>query len=348
MEVFAGFTEHADVNAGKVIDEIERQGRLDNTLIFYIWGDNGSSSEGLNGTISEQLAQNGIPTTISQHIEALEGARRPGCAGRPEDRQHVPRRLGLGRQHAVPGHQADGRLLRRHAPADGRGLAQAHQGRRDAAAAVPPRDRHRADDLRADEDHAAARRQRLRAGPDPRRQHGLHASATPRRRARARRSSSTSWPAAASTTTAGSPARRARASPGSAASQGHQGMVAADRQVGAVPPRPGLEPGQGPRRSEPEEARGDEGAVHRRIDEEQEPADRRRPVVDRAVPSGGCAGLAADRMDLRLPHHAHAGIRGAQARQEQQPASRWRWTCRPTPTACSMRWPAFPAASPPT
>ena len=72
MEVFAGFTEHADYNAGRVIDEIQREGKLDNTLIFYIWGDNGSSSEGLNGTISEQLAQNGIPTKISQHIDALK------------------------------------------------------------------------------------------------------------------------------------------------------------------------------------------------------------------------------------------------------------------------------------
>jgi arylsulfatase len=72
MEVFAGFTEHADYNAGRVIAEIERQGRLDNTIIFYIWGDNGSSAEGLNGTISEQLAQNGIPTTIPQHLEALK------------------------------------------------------------------------------------------------------------------------------------------------------------------------------------------------------------------------------------------------------------------------------------
>ena len=71
MEVFAGFTEHADYNAGRIIDEIEKQGKLDNTLIFYIWGDNGSSSEGLYGTISEQLAQNGIPTKISQHITAL-------------------------------------------------------------------------------------------------------------------------------------------------------------------------------------------------------------------------------------------------------------------------------------
>ena len=72
MEVFAGFTEHADYNAGRIISEIERQGRLDNTLIFYIWGDNDSSSEGLNGTISEQLAQNGIPTTIAQHLAALD------------------------------------------------------------------------------------------------------------------------------------------------------------------------------------------------------------------------------------------------------------------------------------
>ena len=71
MEIFAGFAEHADYNAGKVIDEIEREGKLNNTLIFYIWGDNGSSSEGLNGTISEQLAQNGIPTKISEHIAAL-------------------------------------------------------------------------------------------------------------------------------------------------------------------------------------------------------------------------------------------------------------------------------------
>ena len=72
MEVFAGFTEHADAQVGRIIDELEQQGRLDNTLVLYIWGDNGSSSEGLYGTISEQLAQNGITTKISQHLDALE------------------------------------------------------------------------------------------------------------------------------------------------------------------------------------------------------------------------------------------------------------------------------------
>lgn len=72
MEVFAGFTEHADYNAGRVIAEIDRLGYGQNTLVFYIWGDNGSSAEGQNGTISELLAQNGIPSTISQHLKALD------------------------------------------------------------------------------------------------------------------------------------------------------------------------------------------------------------------------------------------------------------------------------------
>jgi arylsulfatase A-like enzyme len=72
MEVAAGYAEHADVQAGRVIGEIERLGLADNTLIFYIWGGNGSSGEGQNGTISELLAQNGIPTTLDMHIQALE------------------------------------------------------------------------------------------------------------------------------------------------------------------------------------------------------------------------------------------------------------------------------------
>jgi arylsulfatase len=72
MEVYAGFTEHVDAQVGRVVDEVERLGYGDNTLIFYIWGDNGASAEGQAGTISEMLAQNGIPTKIEQHLEALD------------------------------------------------------------------------------------------------------------------------------------------------------------------------------------------------------------------------------------------------------------------------------------
>jgi arylsulfatase A-like enzyme len=73
MEVFGGFVEHVDTQLGKVVDELDRLGIRDNTIVMYIFGDNGSSAEGQNGTISELLAQNQIPNTIDQHLKALEG-----------------------------------------------------------------------------------------------------------------------------------------------------------------------------------------------------------------------------------------------------------------------------------
>ena len=72
MEVAAGFAEHVDTQVGRLVDELDRLGYGENTLIFYIWGDNGSSAEGQNGTIGEFLAQNAIPTTVPMHIQALE------------------------------------------------------------------------------------------------------------------------------------------------------------------------------------------------------------------------------------------------------------------------------------
>ncbi len=72
MEVFAGMTEQADTEAGRIVAELDRQGLRDNTLIFYIFGDNGASAEGQGGTVSELLAQNNIPSTIDQHIAAVE------------------------------------------------------------------------------------------------------------------------------------------------------------------------------------------------------------------------------------------------------------------------------------
>ena len=71
MELYAGFCEHTDAQVGKVVDYLDRTGQRENTLIFYIWGDNGSSAEGQNGSISELLAQNQIPNTITQQIKAL-------------------------------------------------------------------------------------------------------------------------------------------------------------------------------------------------------------------------------------------------------------------------------------
>lgn len=72
MEIYAGFLEHTDVQYGKIVDELEAQGILDNTLILYVFSDNGPSAEGMNGTISELLAPtNSMPSTVEQQIEVL-------------------------------------------------------------------------------------------------------------------------------------------------------------------------------------------------------------------------------------------------------------------------------------
>ncbi len=72
MEVYAGFLEHTDVQVGKLIDELEARGIRDNTMVIYIFSDNGASSEGMNGSVAELNAQNGIPTTVSEHIAMAE------------------------------------------------------------------------------------------------------------------------------------------------------------------------------------------------------------------------------------------------------------------------------------
>ncbi|MFM7740052.1 MAG: sulfatase-like hydrolase/transferase, partial [Planctomycetota bacterium] len=72
MEIYAGFVEHTDTQVGRLVSAMEEMGVRDNTLIFYVWGDNGSSAEGQDGSISELLAQNQVPNTIQQQIAALE------------------------------------------------------------------------------------------------------------------------------------------------------------------------------------------------------------------------------------------------------------------------------------
>jgi arylsulfatase A-like enzyme len=72
MEIFAGFLEHVDVQVGRIVDELDRLGKSENTLIIYIFGDNGSSAEGQKGSISELLAQNNIPATVEQQMSALD------------------------------------------------------------------------------------------------------------------------------------------------------------------------------------------------------------------------------------------------------------------------------------
>ncbi|WP_312168666.1 arylsulfatase [Microbacterium sp.] len=60
MEVYAAFLEYADFHTGRVIDALDEQGILDETLVYYIIGDNGASAEGgINGAYMLTTASNG-------------------------------------------------------------------------------------------------------------------------------------------------------------------------------------------------------------------------------------------------------------------------------------------------
>jgi len=60
-EVFAGYAAYTDYEIGRVIQQVEDMGKLDNTLIIYIVGDNGTSPEGtLSGTPNQYTSYNGI------------------------------------------------------------------------------------------------------------------------------------------------------------------------------------------------------------------------------------------------------------------------------------------------
>lgn len=61
METYAGFLEHTDVQVGRLIDTLEDLEILDNTLVYYIIGDNGASAEGtVNGAFNEMANFNGM------------------------------------------------------------------------------------------------------------------------------------------------------------------------------------------------------------------------------------------------------------------------------------------------
>lgn len=73
METFAGFAEHTDSEVGRLVAQLETIGELDNTLFFYIVGDNGASAEGgPEGTYNEMMALNGIVGKAEQMMEHID------------------------------------------------------------------------------------------------------------------------------------------------------------------------------------------------------------------------------------------------------------------------------------
>jgi len=85
MEVYAGFLEHTDHHIGLLVDSLEDLGILENTLIYYIIGDNGASAEGsLQGTFNEMITLTGFG-----HLETAQFlSERIDLFGTPEAYNH--------------------------------------------------------------------------------------------------------------------------------------------------------------------------------------------------------------------------------------------------------------------
>ncbi|TWI03548.1 arylsulfatase [Luteimonas cucumeris] len=79
MEVYAGFMEYADHHVGRLLDNLEQLDLLEDTLVYYILGDNGASAEGtLNGTFNEMINFNGAaaletPEFLMERLDRLGG-----------------------------------------------------------------------------------------------------------------------------------------------------------------------------------------------------------------------------------------------------------------------------------
>jgi hypothetical protein len=72
--VFAAYAAYTDHEIGRVIQEVGDEGKLDNTLIIYISGDNGTSAEGTTvGTPNQMTAYNAIlDLPIAEQMKAYD------------------------------------------------------------------------------------------------------------------------------------------------------------------------------------------------------------------------------------------------------------------------------------
>ena len=130
MENYSGFLDHTDEQVGRLIAALEKSGEIDNTLIFYIVGDNGASAEGgLEGTISEIASINGVQLGLAE-LEAKFDE-----IGGPRTDPHVPVGWAWAANTPFQVGQAGRLPLRRHPQRPHRSLAA--RGSRRATGSEP-------------------------------------------------------------------------------------------------------------------------------------------------------------------------------------------------------------------
>ena len=268
METFAGFAEHTDHEVGRLVAQLEALGELDNTLFFYIVGDNGASAEGgPEGTYNEMMALNGIvgnarpdvghiddwggPTTFPHFAIGWAWAGNTPFQWTKQVASHFGGTRNGMVMHWPKGIKAKGEIR-----------SQFHHVIDVAPTALEAAEHARAEDG-----------QRRRAAPDGRRVDALHV-----RRRQGRRP-----PHDAVLRDVRQPRHLPRRlgrgdAPLDPVADGAELPPLAGRRLGALQRRRGLQPGRRPRREEPGEAQGTAGALPAGGRAQPRAADRRPPL----------------------------------------------------------------------
>lgn len=85
MENYAGYLSFTDAECGRLLDAIKELPDADNTLVFYIVGDNGASSEGgMQGTVNEIMNLNGVQSRLEDNLKQIDKI------GEPDTEPHYP------------------------------------------------------------------------------------------------------------------------------------------------------------------------------------------------------------------------------------------------------------------
>jgi arylsulfatase len=72
-EVFAGFLDMTDHEIGRLLDAVEETGQADNTMVIFVYGDNGTSAEGgANGMFSEMTYFNGVQESVEDMLKKYD------------------------------------------------------------------------------------------------------------------------------------------------------------------------------------------------------------------------------------------------------------------------------------
>src|SRR3954447_21528868 len=239
MEVYAGFLEHTDHHVGRLVDAIDDLGALEDTLVYYIIGDNGASAEGTTqGSFNEMMMLNGASALETTELMTSK----IDLFGTPAAYNHYA----VGWAHAMDTPYQRTKQVASHWGGTRNGTIVHWPNRFKARGEIRPQFPHvnhvpastrsrtcppplwRSPGCLSRHSSTASSRCRCTASAWP------TASTTPRRRRHARRSTSR-WPATAASTTRAGPPSHATASRGGSATSFPRSMTTSGSSTTPTP-----------------------------------------------------------------------------------------------------------------